>query len=213
MPSSSTRSTVKVRSGGSPAPHPAPWPARPGSTRGRSRPGSDRPQAHGPRADRLGRSECGGSGTACPHSRPRGPSPRRRRRPCDRSAPPRYPETPTARAPAPRRHARNIRSGALGEPSLHRQRPRDQWRDRGASLLAPDPADVLDAMHGHPPVVTPRQPRRGMSLRPHGANVGWNRLPNLGRFLTMQQRGQLLDPVLDPFHDGMTSLAHPFCGI
>jgi hypothetical protein len=40
-------------------------------------------------------------------------------------------------------------------------------------LLAPDPADVLDTTHGRPTVVTPRQPRRAMSLWPHGANVAW----------------------------------------
>src|SRR5688572_6937541 len=38
------------------------------------------------------------------------------------------------------------------------------------ALLAPDPANVLDAMHAHPPVITPRQPRRIMPLRPHRAN-------------------------------------------
>ena len=52
-----------------------------------------------------------------------------------------------------------------------------------------------------------------MALWSHGANVAWNRLPNLSRFLPMQERRQLLDPVLDPVHDGMTGLADPFGGI
>ena len=68
-------------------------------------------------------------------------------------------------------------------------------------------------MHRHPPVVAPRQPGRGVLLRPHGAHVDWDRLANLGRFLTMQQRGQLLDPILDPFHDGMTGFAYLLSGI
>jgi hypothetical protein len=33
-----------------------------------------------------------------------------------------------------------------------------------------------------------------MVLWPDGANIAWERLPNPGRFLSMQQRGQLLDP-------------------
>src|SRR5215203_1702215 len=81
------------------------------------------------------------------------------------------------------------------------------------ALLAPDPADVFDAMDGHPSVITPCQPRRGVLFRPHGANVGRDRLTDQGRFLTMQQRCQVLDPVLDPFHDGMTGIAHSFRGI
>jgi hypothetical protein len=93
-----------------------------------------------------------------------------------------------------------IRNDFSGEPAEH-------------PLLAPDPADVLDAMHRHPAVVTPRQPRRAMPFGPHGANVGWERLANLGRFLALQQRSQLLDPVLDLFHNRMSGISHPFRGI
>jgi hypothetical protein len=81
------------------------------------------------------------------------------------------------------------------------------------ALLAPDPADILDAMYGHPPIVAPRQPRRGILFRPYGANVARDRLANVRWFLTLQQRGQLLDPVLDSFHDGMTGVSDPFRGI
>jgi hypothetical protein len=81
------------------------------------------------------------------------------------------------------------------------------------ALLAPDPAEVLDAMHRHPSIVAPGQPGWGMPLRPHGTHAGWDRLADLGWILVMPPWGQLLDPVLDPFHDGMTGVAYLLSGI
>jgi hypothetical protein len=81
------------------------------------------------------------------------------------------------------------------------------------ALLAPDPAEVLDAMHRHPPIVAPRQPGRGVLLRPHGAHVDRDCLANPDWTLAMPPRGQLLDPILDPFHDGMTGLSNLLSGI
>ena len=167
----------------------------------------------GPRGARLERSECGASGRVCPRSRPPGPSLRRRQVPGDRSARPRYPETPAARAPAPRRHGRNIRS----------RRASGRIASAAATGSAARPRSMPYSLQTQPTSLTRwtgthRSSRHASHVEAcffgrTGRTSAGSRLTNLGRFLTMQQRGQLLDPILDPIHDGMTGVANSFCGI